>query len=86
MADNTPIERTTELVRLRKIRGVIARRASHTYTGGQHNVHVRDIRRSPENEGLNDAQGDAVKPGLWGTYEPTAGGDGVLSISDAIWA
>lgn len=86
MADNTSAERTTELARLRKIRGVISRRASHTYTGGQHNLHVRDYRRSPENEGLNDVSGDQIQPGFWGTYEPTAGGDGVLSISDAIWA
>lgn len=79
-----------EIARLRKTRAVVSRRAPHSdrlaSTTGQHDIFVRDYRRHPENEGLNDAQSDNVQPGHWAIYEPAINGPGVYSRSDLIWA
>jgi hypothetical protein len=90
MAVTTAALANTELARLRKIRGVVSRRAPHSdrlqVNNGQHNIFVRDYRRSPENEGLNDAQSDNIQPGHWSLYEPAINGPGEYSRSDLIWA
>lgn len=76
--------RTTELARLRKTRGVIARRRGQKWDGTQHDIEVMDTRRETENEAFAGAS--ALRGGTWARYEPDTNGTDAFLRSDVVFS